>query len=134
MNAATDSAAPMRSRRRACGARDAGTSQCPATRAIATIGRLTRKIESQLKCASSQPPATGPIATPRPLTADQRPIALVRSMGSVKTLVMMDSVAGMMNAPPMPIMARAAMSSAVVWVKAAASEPTAKTARPPVSA
>ena len=79
MNAATDSTAPARSSRPAPGARDAGTSQCPATRATTTIGRLTRKIESQLKWSSSQPPATGPIATPRPLTADHRPIALVRS-------------------------------------------------------
>ena len=79
MNAATDSAAPARSSRPAPAERDAGTSQYPAIRATATIGRLTRKIESQLKWASSQPPATGPIATPRPLTADHRPIALVRS-------------------------------------------------------
>ena len=64
MNAATDSAAPARSSRPAPAPRDAGTSQYPAIRAIATIGRLTRKIESQLKCSSSQPPATGPIATP----------------------------------------------------------------------
>ena len=37
------------------------------------------------------------------------PIALPRSLGG-KTLVMIDSVAGMMNAPPMPMNARVAMS------------------------
>jgi hypothetical protein len=52
----------------------------------------------------------------------------------VNTAVMMDSVAGMMNAPPMPMTARAAMSSLVVWVNAAASDPAAKTASPAASA
>ena len=92
--------------------------------------RLTRKIEDQEKCASSHPPATGPIATPRPLTADHRPMALARSCGSVKTLLMTDSVDGMMNAAAMPITARAAISSAVVWVNAAAKLAAAKTIRP----
>ena len=39
------------------------------------------------------------------------PMALPRSTGSVKTLVMIDSVAGMMNAPPMPMNARVAIST-----------------------
>ena len=68
------------------------------------------------------------------ITADHRPMALVRSAWSVNTLVMMDSVAGMMNAPPTPMSARAAMSSLVVWVNAAASDPAAKTTSPPASA
>jgi len=52
----------------------------------------------------------------------------------VNTLVRIDSVAGMMNAAPMPMTARAAMSSGAVRVMAAASEPTAKTVRPAASA
>ncbi len=47
---------------------------------------------------------------PRAATPAQIPIALPRSTGSVKTLVMMDSVDGMMNAPPMPMNARVAIS------------------------
>ena len=39
----------------------------------------------------------------------------------MNTAVMIDSVAGMMNAPPAPMTARAAISSLVVWVNAAAS-------------
>jgi hypothetical protein len=61
-------------------------------------------------------------------------MALVRSAGSVNTLVMIDNVAGMMNAPPTPMIARAAMSSVVVFVSAAASDPAAKMASPPASA
>ncbi len=45
-----------------------------------------------------------------------------------------DKVAGMMNAPPMPMIARAAMSSVVVCVNAAASDPEANRASPPASA
>jgi hypothetical protein len=91
-------------------------------------------MESQPKRASSKPPATGPIATPRPLTADQMPIAFARSAGLVNTLVRIDSVAGMMNAAPIPMTARAAMSPGAELASAAASEPAAKTARPAVSA
>ena len=51
----------------------------------------------------------GPSA-PRPATPAQMPIALRRSYGSWKTLVRIDNVDGMMNAPPMPMSERVAMS------------------------
>ena len=47
----------------------------------------------------------GPMPMPSADTPAQMPMALPRSAGSVKTLVMIDSVDGMMNAPPMPISA-----------------------------
>ena len=72
------------------------------------MGRLTMKIEPQEKCSSSQPPRVGPMATPRPATADQRAMALARSAGTVNTLVRIDKVAGMMAAAPMPMRTRAA--------------------------
>ena len=50
------------------------------------------------------PPLIGPSAVATPAIAAQRPIALPRSSGG-NVLVMIDSVAGMMNAPPMPISA-----------------------------
>ncbi len=43
---------------------------------------------------------------------------------------MMESVAGMMNAPPMPMKARVAMSWPEVEAMAAASEPSPKMTRP----
>ncbi len=46
-----------------------------------------------------------------PATPDQMPIAIARSRGSVKTLVMIERVAGMMSAAPRPITARAPTSS-----------------------
>ena len=55
-----------------------------------------------------------------------------RSVG--KTLVMIDSVAGMMNAPPMPMNARVAMSWSAELASADSSEPRPKIARPICSA
>ena len=59
----------------------------------------------------------------------QTPIALPRSLGG-KTLVMIDSVAGMMNAPPMPMNARVAMSWSALLANADASEPSAEDHEP----
>ena len=67
-------------------------------------------------------------------TPAHTPIALPRSTGFVKTFVRIDSVDGMMNAPPMPISARVAMSVDADPAKAEASEPVPKTARPKASA
>ena len=103
-----------------------GTRKRPATRPTITTGTLIRKTEPHQKCSSSQPPVTGPMATPRPETPAQMPMALARSAGSVKTLVRMDRVAGMISAPPMPMNARAPMSAPAEPLKAATTEPTPK--------
>jgi len=95
-----------------------------------TTGTLTRKTEPHQKCSSSQPPVTGPMATPRPETPAQMPMALARSAGSVKTLVRIDRVAGMISAPPIPMNARAPMSALAEPLKAARTEPLPKMASP----
>ena len=130
---AIESAKPPTSSRGADGSFDSGTSQRPATSAAATNGRLTRKIQCQLACSISQPPATGPIAMPRPETAAHAPIAFGRSSGG-KTAVMIDSVDGMMNAPPTPMRARVAISASGEVTTAERPEPRPKTARPNASA
>ena len=92
---AADSSAPSGSNRPAFGSRDSGSSSRPATSAMTTTGTLTRRTPSdQEKCRSSAPPDTGPIATARPDTADQMPIAVARSRGLVNTLLRIASVAG----------------------------------------
>ena len=126
---AIDSAKPGRSRRGADGSLDSGTSQRPAVSAATTNGRLTRKIAFQLACSISQPPATGPMAMPSPETPAQMPIAFARSLAG-KTAVMIDSVEGMMNAPPMPIRARVAISISGEVASADSPEPRPKMARP----
>ena len=50
------------------------------------------------------------MATPMPVVPDQMPIACSRSSSAVKTLARIDSVDGMIAAPPIPMKARAAMS------------------------
>ena len=68
-----------------------------------------------------------------PAVPAHTPIALPRSFVG-KTLVMIESVAGMMNAPPMPMKARVAMSWSDVVASAENSEPSPKTIRPSCSA
>src|SRR3974390_2011996 len=86
--------APIGSTALGCGSLEGGTTKGPAIRARATMGRLTMKMDPQLKCSSSQPPRVGPMATPRPETADHMAMALARSAGTVNTLVRIESVAG----------------------------------------
>ena len=50
------------------------------------------------------------MATATPAVAAQMAMAWARSFRSVNTLVMIDSVAGMISAPPTPMRARVAMS------------------------
>jgi hypothetical protein len=57
-------------------------------------------------------------------------MACARSRASVKTLVRIDRVEGMMAAPPMPITARAPMSMPAEPANAAVAEPRPKMARP----
>ena len=53
----------------------------------------------------------GPRANPTPLVPAQKPMARWRSASSRKTSVMMESVEGIMSAAPMPMLARAAIST-----------------------
>ncbi len=61
-------------------------------------------------------------------------IALARSRGSPNTLTRIDSVVGMISAPPTPMMQRPAMSAVVEPAVAATMEPPRKVARPASSA
>ena len=76
---------------------------------------------------------SGPSTPARPAVAAHTPIALPRSRAG-NTLVMIDSVAGMMNAPPMPMNARVAMSCSDDVANADASEPSPNTTSPTCSA
>ena len=84
------------------GSRDAGTHHAARTSVISTMGTLTRNTEPHQKCASNTPPMTGPAAVAMPATPDHTAIAWPRS-SSGKTLPIVDSVAGIAHAPPMPI-------------------------------
>ena len=70
---------------------------------------------------------------PSPATAAQIPIAFGRSSAG-KTFVRMDSVEGMISAPPTPMRARLAMSMSASVASAEASEPLPNTTSPATSA
>ena len=95
---------------------------------------LTQNTAPHEKCSSSSPPVTGPIATPSPENPAHTAIARPRSRGSRKTLARIDSVAGMISAPPMPMNARLAMSCVVESAIAAEIEPSVNTTSPVCSA
>src|SRR3990172_9101388 len=84
-------------------------SERPSTIAAITTGTFTRSTEPHQNRSSIQPPSAGPSPKPRPATADQIAIARARSPAG-NTFVRIDSVAGMMRAPPIPMNARVAMS------------------------
>src|SRR5271166_4680321 len=117
----------------AAGSREVGTNRIPPTIASAAIGTLTKKIEPQEKCASSQPPVIGPAATPTPTMAAQRPIALARRTGSVKMLVINPNVVGKITAAPTPIAARAPIRAPAECTCAATADVTAKAINPALS-
>ena len=72
----------------------------------------------------------GPSPSPTADTPAHTPIALPRSRGLVNTFVMIDRVAGMMNAPPMPMSDRVAISISADVATADNAEPTPNTASP----
>ena len=127
---AMDRTAPARSGALAFAFLESGTSQTAASRPTAAMGTLMRKTEPHQKRASSRPPMIGPRATPTPLVPAHRPIARWRSAGLANMLLMMDSVEGIISAPPTPMLARAAMRVPTSPEKAAQADPAAKTARP----
>ena len=93
-----------------------------------------RNTEPQEKWPSSQPPSSGPNATPMPDTPAHMPMARARSLRSVNRLVSNDKVAGMISAPPMPMNDRVAINMVADVANADATEPVTKISRPADSA
>src|SRR6185369_11589687 len=75
----------------------------------------------------------GPNATPTPAIAAQYEIARARSSGG-NTLVINDNVLGMMNAPPIPMTARVAISCDGEVANAESNDPSPNTTMPNCSA
>ena len=115
-----------RVRRRRPWTRAAATGRPAGSAAIS--GMLIRKTEPHQKCWTRKPPRTGPVAAPTAATAVHMPMAVARSRRSGKTALSMESVAGMIIAPPTPSRARAAMSTSGVVASAATAEATPKRA------
>ena len=88
--------------------------------------RGTRSSSRSARAASRRSRARFP---PSPATAAQMPIAFGRSFAG-KTFVRIESVVGMISAPPMPIAARVAISMSARVANADASEAAPNTTRP----
>ncbi len=71
---------------------------------------LTRKTQCQLSASVSTPPASTPIEPPPAITKPKKPIAFVRSAGSVNSVMISESATAETTAPPTPWTARAATS------------------------
>ncbi len=128
--ATTESKNPVLSILCAFSFRESGIMRAPINSAIATMGMLMRNTEPHQKCSNKKPPATGPNATAIPDTADHKPMAFARSMGSMNRLVMIARVAGKTSAAPMPIAPRQKISDPLVFANAAAALHAAKRTKP----
>ena len=74
------------------------------------MGTATKKTDPHQKPASRRMPLiSGPMAPPAPANPAQMAMALDRSCGG-NTTVMIDRVAGMISAAPMPMTARMPIS------------------------
>ena len=88
--------------RRARSTRGRGTTATTPISAASASSAVSTKIEPQEKPSSSAPDASRPSVPPVPAKPAQMPTALARSSGG-NTLVIVDSVPGMISAAPMPI-------------------------------
>ncbi len=129
----SDSTAPTGSRGVWVSSRELGANAATAATMASTTGTLTSRVEPHQKPSSSPPVTMGPIEAPAPANPAQTAMARGRSSGG-KIDVMSDSVAGMMNAAPMPITARLAISWEALPASPPSREPRPNTARPPSSA
>src|SRR4051794_38752198 len=132
--AAIDRNAPTRSSLVASGFRESGTRWSAPNNATMRSGTFTQNTDDHEKLRMSAPPAIGPRAMPSPLAAVHTAMALARSRGSPNTLTRMDSVVGMMSAPPTPITERPTMSAVVDVAVADTTDPARKVVRPATSA
>ena len=128
-SAAAERSAPTGSSRGGRASRVAGTIASVPTSATAARRTLRTKIDCQGSHSSRTPDASSPSTPPPAATPTHVPTALPRSSGG-KTVVITDSVTGMIIAAPTPMTPRSAISSPGLFRKIAASEERPKRPRP----
>ena len=131
--ASTETNAPMGSRGCPSGSREVGTMKPTRTMSRRTSGMLIRKTELQPNHLSIRPLSNGPMAPPAPARPAQVATALARSWGG-NEFWMIESVAGMTSAAPMPMTARAPMRVAAESAREAMKAQVPKITRPVSSA
>ena len=128
-----DSSAPAGSSGVRVSSRESGANAHTAATTASAIGTLTSKVEPHQNPSSRPPVMIGPSDPPAPAKPAQMAIALMRSCGG-KIDVMIDRVAGMMNAAPMPMRPRLAITCVGLVARPPSSALNANTRRPPTRA
>ena len=108
---------------------DSGTPARVRTAASTAIGTLTQNTACQPECSTSSPPASGPMASPRPET----PVHIPMTRGSSrrrKTWASSDSDRGASSAAPAPCAVRDPISMAELAERPPAADPAANSSRP----
>src|SRR6202167_6288784 len=120
------------------GAMDSGTCRTVISTTAAATGKLMKNTSRHETALISQPPTNGPIAVATPPRPDQAPMALPRS-SFLNDASRIARLPGVSSAPPTPCSARAAISSATLGARPAASDaranqtvPMANTLRRPL--
>jgi hypothetical protein len=113
--------------------RESGAKVTTAAMIPTTSGMFTSRVDPHQNRSRSAPVTSGPMELPAPANPAQMAMARVRSCGG-KIAVMIDRVAGMMNAAPTPITARPAISCVEPVATPPTNVPSPKTPRPARSA
>src|SRR3954470_2831431 len=111
---------------------DSRTAKSVTTTAPIATGRLRKKIARHDTYSVSAPPTAGPIASAKADTPAHVPIARPRSCGG-KVFEMIERVPGIMNAAPMPWIARAATSRVWLGARPISALDAANTITPPTN-
>src|SRR3954470_19594817 len=111
---------------------DSRTAKSVTTTAPIATGRLRKKIARHDTYSVSAPPTAGPIASANADTPAHVPIARPRSCGG-KVFEMIERVPGIMNAAPMPWIARPATSRVWLGARPISALEAANTITPPTN-
>ena len=131
ITAAVTVTAPVTSRRRSSALPESlGSNERQATKTAIPMGRLTRKIQFQANRSVSTPPRSTPAVPPPESTKPKMPIALARSAGSVKIVMISESATTDTMAPPKPCTALATTRNSFEPASPQASEVAVNSARP----
>ena len=109
---------------------DSGTYRSAATKTAIPTGMLTKKIHGHENASTRIPPSRSPTAAPPTAIAAQTLIALLRAGPSSKVVVMIESAAGAISAPPRPWRPRAMMRNSELGASPFNSEATVKITTP----
>ena len=109
---------------------DSGTYRSARKNTAIPTGTFTKKIHGHENASTRIPPSTKPTAPPPTAMAAQTLMAFARSGPSAKVVVMIESAAGAISAPPRPWSPRQRIRSSELGASPLSSDATVKTTTP----